>query len=79
MSEPRYMDVTLPDVPAIVVTTGRDEVFIFADDPALFDGPPKVTGLGAAVLVTRLRWWADRIERDATEHRETDEQREGSA
>lgn len=49
----------VPDGPAIIVSDGRGLMFTFADD----DSPqPDVTGLAAAVLVTRLRWWADRIE-----------------
>ena len=56
MSEP--LEVYLDDEPALIVTTGRGEWFRFADD-----GPmPRMTDLGAAVLITRLRWWADRLE-----------------
>lgn len=59
------MKLMVPDVPALIVTTGRNEAYIFTDDPDVFGGPPEVSGLAAAFLATRLRWWADWIERHA--------------
>jgi hypothetical protein len=59
------LQIDVPDEPAVIVATGRGEVFWFTDNP---DRPrPKMTGLGAAVLVTRLRWWADWIEANAAD------------
>jgi hypothetical protein len=56
------MTLEVRNEPAVIVTTGGNEAYIFADNGL---PEPEVTGLGAAILVTRLRWWADRIEAKA--------------
>ena len=52
------IEVHLPDEPGIHITTGRGEIFHLIDGGRI----PDMSDLGAAVLVTRLRWWADHIE-----------------
>lgn len=62
MAEPMIIEAI--DEPAVIVTTGRGEVFFFRDDGQM----PQMSALVAAVMATRLRWWADRVEQSAAEH-----------